>query len=110
MTTQTIHVSVREAKRDFSNLTNLVYYSGRRVIVKSRGKPKVAIVKLDDQPDQDVSGSPEHSQQLQLHQDIKAHRQKIAEQSEGKLSDPVEILHQLRHDRINHIINVVRGY
>lgn len=46
------------------------------------------------------------NKQRQLHRDIKTHRQKITKQANGKITDPLEIIHKLRHDRINHIISL----
>jgi prevent-host-death family protein len=45
MTTQ---VSIGQVKRDISELVNRVAYSGERIVLTSRGKPKAVIVSLDD--------------------------------------------------------------
>jgi len=41
-------VSVSGAKRDLSDLLNRVAYGRERIIVESRGKPKVAVVPIED--------------------------------------------------------------
>ena len=45
--TQT-HVSIGQIKRDISDLVNRVAYGGERIILTSRGKPKAAIVSMED--------------------------------------------------------------
>ncbi len=45
--TQT-HVSIGRVKRDISDLVNRVAYGGERIVLTSRGKPKAAIVSIDD--------------------------------------------------------------
>ena len=41
-------VSIGQVKRDISELVNRVAYGDERVILTSRGKPKAAIVSLED--------------------------------------------------------------
>jgi prevent-host-death family protein len=43
-----IRVSIGQVKRDISDLVNRVAYGGERVVLTSRGKPKAAIVSMDD--------------------------------------------------------------
>lgn len=42
------HVSIGTVKRDISELVNRVAYGGERILLTSRGRPKAAIVSLDD--------------------------------------------------------------
>lgn len=41
-------VSIGQVKRDISDLVNRVAYGGERIILTSRGKPKAALVSIDD--------------------------------------------------------------
>jgi prevent-host-death family protein len=41
-------VSIGRVKRDLSELLNRVAYGGERIVLTSRGRPKAAIVSLDD--------------------------------------------------------------
>lgn len=41
-------VSIGRVKRDVSDLVNRVAYGGERIILTSRGKPKAALVSIDD--------------------------------------------------------------
>jgi len=43
-----IHVSIGQIKRDISDLVNRVAYRGERIVLTSRGKPKAAIVSMED--------------------------------------------------------------
>jgi prevent-host-death family protein len=41
-------VSIGQIKRDISELVNRVTYAGERIILTSRGKPKAALVSMQD--------------------------------------------------------------
>jgi prevent-host-death family protein len=41
-------VSIGEVKRDISGLVNRVAYGGERILLTSRGKPKAALVSVED--------------------------------------------------------------
>lgn len=41
-------ISTSRAKRDISELVNRVAYGGERILLTSRGRPKAAIVSLED--------------------------------------------------------------
>ena len=41
-------VSIGQVKRDISELVNRVAYGGERIVLTSRGKPKAALVSIDD--------------------------------------------------------------
>ena len=48
MTVAQTRVSIGQVKRDLSDLVNRVAYGGERIVLTSRGKPKAAIVSMDD--------------------------------------------------------------
>jgi prevent-host-death family protein len=41
-------VGIAEARRDLSAIINRVVYGGERIVLSSRGKPKAAIVSIED--------------------------------------------------------------
>lgn len=43
-----IRVSIGQVKRDISELVNRVAYRGERIVLTSRGKPKAALVSIED--------------------------------------------------------------
>ena len=43
-----VQVSIGQVKRDISELVNRVTYGGERIILTSRGKPKAALVSMED--------------------------------------------------------------
>ena len=47
MTTET-RVSIGQIKRDISELVNRVAYGGEQIILTSRGKPKAALISIED--------------------------------------------------------------
>ncbi|HXF63951.1 MAG TPA: type II toxin-antitoxin system Phd/YefM family antitoxin [Caldilineaceae bacterium] len=46
--TGTKQVSIGQVKRDISELVNRVAYAGERIVLTSRGKPKAALVSVED--------------------------------------------------------------
>jgi len=42
------HVSIGQVKRDISELVNRVAYARERIVLTSRGKPKAALVSMED--------------------------------------------------------------
>jgi prevent-host-death family protein len=42
------HISIGQVKRDISELVNRVSYAGERIILTSRGKPKAALINIED--------------------------------------------------------------
>ena len=43
-----VQIAIGQVRRDISGLVNRVAYGGERVVLTSRGKPKAALVSLDD--------------------------------------------------------------
>ena len=43
-----MQVSIGRVKRDISDLVNRVAYGGERIVLTSRGKPKAALVSIED--------------------------------------------------------------
>ena len=43
-----VRVSIGQVKRDISDLVNRVAYGGERVVLTSRGKPKAALVSIEE--------------------------------------------------------------
>ena len=41
-------ISNGQVKRDISELVNQVAYAGERIILPSRGKPKAALISMED--------------------------------------------------------------
>jgi prevent-host-death family protein len=41
-------VSIGQVKRDISELVNRVAYAGDRIVLTSRGKPKAALISIED--------------------------------------------------------------
>jgi prevent-host-death family protein len=59
-----IRVPIGQVKRDLSDLVNRVAYGGERIPLMSRGKPKVALVSIEDYQRLGLSLSPPLRQHL----------------------------------------------
>jgi prevent-host-death family protein len=42
------HIPIGQVKRDISDLVNRVAYGGERIVLTCRGKPKAALVSMED--------------------------------------------------------------
>ena len=42
------HIPIGQVKRDISDFVNRVAYRGERIVLTSRGKPKAALVSMED--------------------------------------------------------------
>ncbi|MCB0164278.1 MAG: type II toxin-antitoxin system Phd/YefM family antitoxin [Anaerolineae bacterium] len=110
MITTTTYVGVNEARSRFSDLVNQVCYGGKQVVVTSRGRPKVAIVTLRAAQDRRLSAETtplRHKRQAALKK-LDQNYQALQQETHGQLPDPVEILHQLRHERTQQLLGHLR--
>ncbi|MBI4611131.1 MAG: type II toxin-antitoxin system Phd/YefM family antitoxin [Candidatus Rokubacteria bacterium] len=92
-------VSVGEAKAKLSSLINAVAYGGERVVIQSRGRPKAALVSVEDlrrlEGVRPVRPStPQRALAL-------AQADRVRQALEGfKLTDSVEELARIREERL----------
>ena len=110
MNMSTTYVGVNEARSRFSDLVNQVFYGGKQVVVTSRGRPKVVIVKLD-QIRKNTSTAAEQTRKTKRRQaftDLIHLREQIRQETGGTLPDPVETLYQLRHERTQQLLDHLR--
>lgn len=93
------HVSVGEAKAKLSSLINSVAYGGERIVIQSRGRPKAALVSVEDL--RRLEGmQPLRSTKAQRVLAL-AQADRVREALEGfKLTDSVRELHRIRQERL----------
>lgn len=110
MLVNTIQVGTEEARRRFSELVNLVHFGGRRVVVTSRGKPKIAMVSfkhIGEDSGLSAEAQRRHQRQSAL-QELDDNYQELIRETRGHAIDPVETLRQLRDDRYHQLISNLR--
>jgi prevent-host-death family protein len=91
-------ISVGEAKAKLSELINAVAYGGERIVIESRGRPKAALVSVDDLRRVEGSGQARISSAQRLLALAQADRVRRALKGLA-LTDSVEDLRQLRAKR-----------
>lgn len=103
-----LKISVSELKRDLSGIINRAAYGKQRVIIVSRGKPKAAMISIEDLRLLETLHQKKNRQTRQMAtlEAARAVRAEIAEQVGGPLPDSVEILRQLREERVDEILGV----
>lgn len=92
-------VSVGEAKARLSSLINAVAYGGEQVVIQSRGRPKAALVSVEDLRRLEGTHALRPSKAQQAFGLAQADR--VREALRGfKLTDSVEELARLREERL----------
>jgi prevent-host-death family protein len=80
---EAIHVSIGQVKRDISDLVNRVAYAHERIVLTSRGKPKAALVSIEDYERlQQIAGKGPTGWQAWLEEHDRLNRE-IAERRQG---------------------------
>jgi prevent-host-death family protein len=93
----TIQISIGQIKRDISELVNRVAYQGERIILTSRGRPKAALISLEDY---------EKLQQSEANQPARANwlanAQVLAERiRQRRANQPVDVQSLLDENRVD---------
>lgn len=105
----TTTVSMTEAKNTLADVVNRVAYGGERIILASRGRPKAALISIDDlralEVLQDVeTRKARMSAWLDKARDL---RQQILKRREGiPLPDSTQLLHELHQERTDAILGL----
>jgi len=103
-----LEISVSELKRDLSGVINRAAYGKQRVIILSRGKPKAAMISIEDLRLLESLSQKKTRQvrQMAALEATRAVRAEIAQQIGGPLPDSSEELRQLREERVDEILGV----
>jgi prevent-host-death family protein len=94
-----LEVSVADAKARLSNLINSVAFGGERIIIRSRGRPKAALIGMEDL--RRLEGCPPARISRAQRRLALAQAARVREALRGfKLSDAAEDLARLRQRRL----------
>jgi prevent-host-death family protein len=96
-----VETSISELKRDLSTIINRASYGRERIIIVSRGRPKAAIIGLDDLHRLESLQAAEQLQaeRLTALEAARAVRAQSAAYAGGPLPDSVQDLRELREER-----------
>ena len=86
------HVSIGNVKRDISELINRVAFGGERIILTSRGKPKAALVSMEDYQKLQAPQPGAQARMLSWMQQTRALANEILASRGGKMIDVDDIL------------------
>ena len=94
------HVSIGKVKRDISELVNRVAYGGERIVLTSRGKPKAALISIDDYEQLAERDAEQRLAQWQAWlQEADELNAAILEQRQGEPLDLDQLWDEVRADR-----------
>ena len=101
-------ISVSELKRDLSGIINQAAYGKQRIVIGSRGKPKAAMISIEDlhlleSLTQEQSLQAKRMSALEAARLVRA---EIAACIGGPLSDSTEDLRELRETRIDELLGL----
>jgi prevent-host-death family protein len=91
-------VSIGQVKRDISTLVNRVAYGGERIILTSRGKPKAALVSMEDYQKLQAQETGSQERFLSWMQQTRALASQVRERRAGEMVDVETILLASRED------------
>ena len=100
-----LEVSVSELKRDLSGIINQAAYGKQRIVIGSRGKPKAAVISMEDLQLLESFGQ-EHSvrsRRMLALEAARAVRAQVAAHTADPLPDCTEDLHALREIRTDEL-------
>ena len=99
-------VSIAEARADLSAYINRVAHGGQRLILTSRGRPKAALVSIDDLErllGAAEAGSPDDEAEDDL-AEVDEFVESLKRRLEGEfLPDSAELLHTIRKERMEQL-------
>jgi prevent-host-death family protein len=101
-------VSVSELKRDLSAIINQAAYGKQRIVIMSRGRPKAAVISIDDLYLLESLSQQEslRSSRMSTLQAARAVRSKIAAWAGGPLPDSTKDLRELREARTDELLGL----
>jgi prevent-host-death family protein len=95
-------VSIGRVKRDISKLVNRVAFGGERIILTSRGKPKAALISIEDLQVLERTGQQKARRMAALDR-AQALGERIRAERPPYDVDSVELLHQVREERMDEL-------
>jgi prevent-host-death family protein len=103
-------ISLTELKQNLGEVVNRAAYGNERIILLSRGTPRAVIMSIDDlerliQFEESETQEDTMQQQLALLAEMDALREQIR-QEHGELTDSVEVLREVREERLNDIMGL----
>ena len=101
-------ISVSELKRDLSGIINQAAYGKQRIVIGSRGKPKAAVIGIEDlhlleSLTQDQTLQARRITALEAARKVRA---EIVAHAGGPLPDSTEDLQELRETRTDELLGV----
>lgn len=103
------HLGVAEVKQHISNIINRVAYGGERIIITSRGKPKAAIISMDDLRLLEVADHELRERRASAWgwlARIDELRERIGARVGGELPDSTQLLREIREGRDDEILGL----
>jgi prevent-host-death family protein len=102
-----VSINLTEAKQNLGEMVNRVAYGGERIMLLARGKPRAALVSVEDLQRLESLRVEDESRKARRREALAAAhalRAKILARTGGvPLPDSVEELHQLREERIREL-------
>ena len=93
-----IKIPIGQMKRDISEMINRVAYGNERIILTSRGKPKAALVSMEDYGNLQSLQTPKQTRLMTWMQNTQTLAREIGDKLGGSLVDVESLLDENRSD------------
>lgn len=103
-------ISLTDLKQNMGEIVNRAAYGNERIILLARGKPRAALISIHDLEQlkllvEEAQTARNIQEQMDLLTKMDALREQIR-QEHGELSDSVEVVREVREERLNDIIGL----
>ncbi len=103
-------ISLTDLKQNLGEIVNRAAYGKERIILLSRGKPRAALISVNDLErllsfEQSESQENNRQRQMALLAEMDALREQIRQEF-GELTDSVDVLHEVREERLDDLMGL----
>lgn len=103
-------ISLTDLKRNLGEIVNRAAYGKERIILLSRGKPRAALISIQDLEQlemlaQTAQAARNIQEQMDLLAEMDALREQIRQEF-GELTDSVDVLHEVREERLDDLMGL----
>lgn len=103
-------ISLTDLKQNLGEIVNRAAYGKERIILLSRGKPRAALISVNDLErllsfEQSESQENNRQRQMALLAEMDALREQIRQEF-GELTNSVDVLHEVREERLDDLMGL----
>ncbi len=99
-------ISLTDLKRNLGEIVNRAAYGKERIILLSRGKPRAALISIEDLEQLEMlAQTAQADRNIQEQMDLLAEMDTLRD-SMNEMTDSVEVLREVREERLNDLMGL----